>query len=167
MPAARVLYGQLRVESAVRDDRGKSVAGSATARYAGRDRYVGLRQADWLLTSGTPAQLQVLVVNEHGAAVAGTEVQVQVLRLQIKAAQVKGAGNAYLPHYVRSWEEVATCTLVSEPTPGVCTFTPRTPGAYKMTASIVDTQGRAHVPPSGAGPVARVRCCGRPALTIP
>ena len=45
MPAARVLYGQLRVESAVRDDRGKSVAGYATAHYAGRDRYVGLHQA--------------------------------------------------------------------------------------------------------------------------
>src|SRR5262249_55512310 len=67
MPAAKVLYGQLRVESAVRDDRGKSVAGYATAQYAGRDRYVGLRQEDWLLTAGTPAQLQVLVVNEHGA----------------------------------------------------------------------------------------------------
>src|SRR5262249_4225618 len=70
VPAAKVLYGQLRVESAVRDDRGKSVAGYATAQYAGRDRYVGLRQEDWLLTAGTPAQLQVLVVNEHGAAVA-------------------------------------------------------------------------------------------------
>src|SRR5262249_30886143 len=47
MPAAKVLYGQLRVESAVRDDRGKYVAGHATAHYAGRDRYVGLRQEDW------------------------------------------------------------------------------------------------------------------------
>src|SRR5262249_35056162 len=113
MPAAKVLYGQMRVESAVRDDRGKSVAGYATTSYAGRDRYVGLRQEDWLLTAGTPAQLQVLVVNEHGAAVAGTEVQVQVQQLQIKAAQVKGAGNAYLPHYVRTWLEVSTCRLVS------------------------------------------------------
>ena len=144
MPAAKVLYGQLRVESAVRDDRGKSVAGYATARYAGRDRYVGLRQEDWLLTAGTPAQLQVLVVNEHGAAVAGTEVRVQVMQLQLKAAQVKGAGNAYLPHYVRTWLEVSTCTLVSEATPGACTFTPPTPGTYKITASIADTQGRGH-----------------------
>ena len=76
MPAAKVLYGQLYVESAVRDDRGKYVAGHATARYAGRDRYVGLRQEDWLWTTGTPAQLRVLVVNEHGVAVAGTAVRV-------------------------------------------------------------------------------------------
>src|SRR5262249_48277789 len=123
---------------------GKSVAGYATADYAGRDRYVGLRQEDWLLTAGTPAQLQGLVVNEHGAAVAGTEGQGQVQQLQIKAAQGKGAGNAYLPHYVRTWLEVSTCRLVSETTPGVCTFTPQTSGTYKITASIADTQGRAH-----------------------
>lgn len=86
MPAAKVLYGQLRVESAVRDDRGKYVAGHATASYAGRDRYVGLRQEDWVWATDTPAQLLVLVVNEHGAAVAGTEVQVKVEQLQIKAA---------------------------------------------------------------------------------
>src|SRR5262249_12204071 len=144
MPAAKVLYGQLRVESAVRDDRGKSVAGYATAQYAGRDRYVGLRQEDWLLAAGTPVPFQVLVVDEHGAAAAGTEVRVQVMQLQIKAAQVKGAGNAYLPHYVRTWLEVSTCTLVSETTPGACTFTPPTPGTYKITASIADTQGRMH-----------------------
>jgi uncharacterized protein YfaS (alpha-2-macroglobulin family) len=144
MPLAKVLYGQLYVESAVRDDRGKYVAGHATAGYAGRDRYVGLRQEDWVWTTGTPAQLQVLVVNEHGVAVAETAVQVKVEQLQIKAAQVKGAGNAYLPHYVRSWSEVATCTLVSEMTPGTCTFTPPSPGTYRLTASITDTQGRTH-----------------------
>ena len=144
MPVAKVIYGQLYVESAVRDDRGKYVAGHATARYAGRDRYVGLRQEDWVWTTGTPAQLRVLVVNEHGAVVAGTAVQVKMAQLQIKAAQVKGAGNAYLPHYVRSWLEVSTCALVSETTPQTCTFTPSSPGTYLLTASITDTQGRMH-----------------------
>ena len=95
-------------------------------------------------TTGTPAQLQVLVVNEHGVAVAETAVQVTVEQLQIKAAQVKGAGNAYLPRYVRSWSEVATCALVSEMTPGTCTFTPPAPGTYRLTASITDTRGRTH-----------------------
>ena len=140
MPAAKVLYGQLYVESAVRDDRGKYVAGHATARYAGRDRYVGMRQEDWLWTTGTPAQLRVLVVNEHGAAIAGTAVQVKLERLQIKAAQVKGAGNAYLPHYVWNWIEVSTCTLVSETIPETCTFTPPAPGTY-ASLLLLRTQG--------------------------
>src|SRR5262245_25997165 len=144
MPVAKVLYGQLYVESAVRDDRGKYVAGHATARYAGRDRYVGLQQEDWVWTTGTPAQLRVLVVNEHGSVMAGTAVQVTVEQLRIKAAQVKGAGNAYLPYYVRSWHEVSTCTRVSATTPETCTFTPPAPGTYSLTATIKDTQGRTH-----------------------
>lgn len=144
MPEAKVLYGKLRVESAVRDDRGKYVAGHASAAYAGRDRYVGLRQEAWVLTAGTPAQLNILVVNEQGQAVAASDVQVQIQRLLIKAAQMKGAGNAYVPHYVRTWEDVATCSLVSQTTAQSCLYTPPAPGTYKLTASLVDTQGRPH-----------------------
>jgi uncharacterized protein YfaS (alpha-2-macroglobulin family) len=143
MPAAKVLYGQARIESAVRDDRGKYVAGHVTVPYAGRDRYVGVRQSDWVWTAGTPAQIELLVVNEAGTAAAGTEVSVSVAQLEVKAAQVKGAGNAYLTRYVRRWSEVFTCTHVSEPTPGACTFTPSAPGTYRVTASMTDTQGRA------------------------
>ena len=83
MPVAKVLYGQLYVESAVRDDRGKYVAGHATARYAGRNRYVGLRQEDWVWATGTPVQPRVLVVDEHGSVMAGTAVQVKMERLQL------------------------------------------------------------------------------------
>lgn len=128
----------------MRDDRGKYVAGQATAPYAGRDRYVGLRQEGWGLQAGTPARLNVLVIDAHGGLVAGTAVQVKVQRLLIKAAQVKGAGNAYVPHYVRSWEEISACRLTSATSPQDCLYTPPAPGTYQLTASLVDTQGRPH-----------------------
>ncbi len=144
MPAAKVLYGQVRLESAVRDDRGKYVTGQATVPYVGRDRYVGLRQTDWVWTADTPVQLELLVVNDVGAAVDGTEIHVSVEHLVVKAAQVKGAGNAYLPRYIRRWSEVFTCMQVSATTPSACAFTPPTAGTYRVTASIADTQGRAH-----------------------
>jgi hypothetical protein len=141
---ARVLHGRLKVESAVRDDRGKYIANLATANYVGRDRYVGIRQPDWVLTVGRPAQILSLVVNEQGQLVAGTEIQVKVEHLQTKAAQVKGAGNAYLTNYVHEWVPVSECKLASETQPVVCEFTPAGPGTYKMTARIIDTQGREH-----------------------
>ncbi len=144
VPQARILYGQLNVESTVRDDRGKDIANVATASYVGRDRYVGIHQADWVLTAGKPAQLQALVVNEQGIVVAGTEIQIKVEHLQTKAARVKGAGNAYLTNYVHEWISVADCKLVSETKPVVCEFTPPAPGTYKMTAGILDTKGRKH-----------------------
>jgi uncharacterized protein YfaS (alpha-2-macroglobulin family) len=141
---AKALHGQLVVESAVRDDRGKYVASQATARYVGRDRYVGLHQPDWVLTAGSPAHLQLLVVSTQGIAVAGTPIQVRIEYLDTKAARVKGAGNAYLTRYVHTWVYVAACALISKTTPEVCTFTPQVAGTYKMTASIVDTHAREH-----------------------
>jgi len=139
---AQVLYGQLVVESAVQDDRGKAIAGRATARYVGRDRYVGVYQQDWVLQAGEAANLDVVVLDEDAAAVAGTSVEVKIDYLQVKAARVKGAGNAYLTQYTREWMHVASCTLFSSTVPASCQFQPSAPGRYKMTASVTDTQGR-------------------------
>ena len=140
---AQALYGQLAVESAVQDDRGKAIAGRATARYVGRDRYVGVHQPDWVLQVGETATLEVAVVDENAVAVAGTPAEVKIEHLQVKAARVKGAGNAYLTQYTREWTHVASCTLVfSAPAPAPCQFQPTAPGYYRMTASVTDTQGR-------------------------
>jgi hypothetical protein len=144
VPEARVLYGQLVVESAVRDDRGKYISGRAGARYVGCDRFVGIRQADWLLKSGTPAEVLTLVVDEEGKVAAGTKVAVKIEYRQTKASRVKGAGNAYLTQYVHEWIPVAECTVSPEGKPAPCTFTPAKAGLYRMTASIRDTKGRIH-----------------------
>jgi hypothetical protein len=66
MPTSKILYGRLVVESAVRDDRGKYIAGRATAGYAGRDRYVGLRSANWVMNEDEPATVDLLVVDARG-----------------------------------------------------------------------------------------------------
>ena len=60
---SKILYGRLAVESAVRDDRGKYITGRATAGYAGRDRYVGLRSSAWVLNEDEAAAVDLLVVD--------------------------------------------------------------------------------------------------------
>lgn len=140
--AEKVLYGELVVESAVRDDRGKYVAGHATARYAGRDRYVGVRQGDWVLRSGEPTTFAAVVTDELGQLAPGTEVRFTVEKLKTQAARVKGAGNAYLTQYVQSWESLGGCVEVSASEPVTCAFTPTEPGEYRLGAAIEDTAGR-------------------------
>lgn len=144
LDAANVLYGRLVVESAVRDDRGKYVAGETSARFVGRDRFVGLHQPDWVLRQGTPAQLEALVVNEFGDPVAGTSVEITVQARETTASRVKGAGNAYLTHYDHRWVEVARSTLTPGAAGATMTFTPDRPGLYALTATISDTAGRQH-----------------------
>ena len=71
-------------------------------------------------------------------------MRVKLERLQLKAAQVKGAGNAYLPHYVRNWTEVATCALDLRDYPGDLYLHATSPWYLRLTATITDTQGRTH-----------------------
>jgi len=139
-----ILYGELLIESAVSDDRGKSVAGFDRAQYFGRDRYVGLKSDSWVLEQGKPAAVQVVVVDDNGRLRAGTPVEVKVEWQQVTAARVKGAGNAYLTQYQTSWVEEHRCALTSADEPGSCVFTPAHAGEYRVVASLADSRGRPH-----------------------
>lgn len=146
VPKADVLYGRMQVESAVRDDRGKYLASSASATYVGRDRYVGVRQPDWVLKVGKPTALQSIVVSEHGKVVVDTPISVKIRYRETTASRVKGSGNAYLTRYTHKWIDAKECTY--KPSPGKpvsnCSFTPRHPGLHELIATIRDSQGREH-----------------------
>ncbi len=141
---SKVLYGRLVVESAIRDDRGKYIAGRATADYAGRNRYVGLRSTDWVMNEDEPAAVDLLVVDAAGNPRSGVPIRVKVERRETRAARVKGAGNAFLTHYTHEWVAVAQCDLQSALAPVQCAFTPRDPGSHRITARIQDTRSRPH-----------------------
>jgi uncharacterized protein YfaS (alpha-2-macroglobulin family) len=144
MPESKILYGRLVVESAVRDDRGKYITGRATADYAGRDRYVGLRSPVWVMNEDEPAAVDLLVVDALGKPRDGVPIQVKVERRETKAARVKGAGNAYLSHYTHQWVVIAQCEVRSTLQPVQCEFTPQDPGSHRITATIQDNRNRPH-----------------------
>ncbi|MDY6992201.1 MAG: alpha-2-macroglobulin family protein, partial [Pseudomonadota bacterium] len=139
-----VVYGQLLVETAVRDDRGKDVTERVKARYLGRDRFVGLKTEQWLFIAGQPAQVQLLVVDEHGQPVTDTPINVEIKHLETQAARVKGAGNAYLTQYQHQWRAVDHCQLQGEEIPSSCGFVPPKAGDYKITAQVEDSYGQPH-----------------------
>ena len=136
--------GRLTVESAVRDDRGKYVASTATAAYLGANRFVGLRTEGWLLQAGEPSELEAIVVDESDEIAAGAELTLRVRYLETTASRVKGAGNAYITQYNHVWKDVTSCDLVSEAEPVVCRFTPDQPGRYALSAKVVDAEGRGY-----------------------
>ena len=117
-----VLYGRLSIESAVRDDRGKYVAGFAGAEYLGRDRFAGLRQRQWVLSEDEVAEVESLVVDASGEPQAGIEIETLIERQETKAARVKGAGNAYLTRYTHTWVKVHGCEQTSAAEPLTCRF---------------------------------------------
>ncbi len=145
LASPQVAFGTLTVESAVQDDRGKFVAATTTAPYLGRDRFVGLKSSQWLYDAGQPATLETLVVDEKGTPVNDAEISIRVQRLETSAVRVKGAGNAYLTQYHHQW--ITTHDLKLTPTTATAlpfSFTPETPGDYRISATVTDTRGRSH-----------------------
>lgn len=144
MPKVDIPYGDLVVESAVRDDRGKSVANTSKNRFLGRDRYVGITHAGWLLTAGQEATAQGIIIDSNGAKVTSTPFSISIEREETKAVRVKSAGNAYVTKYENSWIPVHRCEVVSATEPSPCVFTPPSPGEYRITGTVRDTKGVEH-----------------------
>lgn len=143
-PESDIAWGRLVVEGSAQDDRGRSIASSASVLYAGRDRFVGLRSQDWLLEQGKAASVETLVVDDSGRPVAGSPVYVKIERREVTVARVKDVGNVYVARYSENWVGVQICKRRSTITPTPCRFTPDAGGAYRITASTRDTQNRLH-----------------------
>lgn len=144
LPKESIYFGRLMIESAVQDDRGKNVAAQSYADYAGVDRFVGLKIADWIVPAGKPTLIDYLVVDERGNPADGTTVNIAIEREEAKAAKVKGAGNAYVTEYNNEWVAVGSCTGQSRLQANSCDFVPKDPGYYRATASIKDSKGNEH-----------------------
>lgn len=139
-----LVYGNITFESSVQDDRGKYVAGSVTTPYFGRDRFIGLKQEDWLLTKNKPAKLELAVVSHAGKIVSGVPVNVKFEYQETKAAKVKGAGNAYTTQYTEEWVPVSECNVTSVEAVSTCDFTPNKAGNFRFVATIKDSKDREH-----------------------
>jgi uncharacterized protein YfaS (alpha-2-macroglobulin family) len=144
LPESELYFGALLVEAAVRDDRGKFVAATARADYAGRDHFVGLKQTQWLYTAGKPATLAALVVDRRGRARANAPVAIVVYRREVKTARVKGPGNAYLMQNVMTWVAQSACQLKTTEAAANCEFVPERAGYYQFIATTLDSAGREH-----------------------
>lgn len=143
-PESDIAWGRLVVEGGVQDDRGRAIAATASLPYAGRDRLVGLRAKDWLLSQGKRTSIETLVVDTEGRPVAGSPVYVKVTRREVTVARIKDVGNAYVARYSEKWVDVQICKGRSTAAPVPCAFTPDTGGAYRITASTRDTRNRLH-----------------------
>lgn len=144
IPPQTIYNGILQVESAVQDDRGKSIAAISTSTFYGVDRFVGLKSDKWFYESKKPVDLKTIVVDEKGVPTTGSKTTIKIEHEKVSVAKVKGAGNAYTSDVTREWVEVAKCDLTSKSTEDICTFTPAAAGSYRATATTTDTKSRPH-----------------------
>ena len=139
-----ITYGRLNIQSAVRDDRGAFFAAGASANFRARDRYVGIRQKEWLLEVNKVSLIDLVVVDGNGEIVSGVPITVNIDKEEVTSAREQGPGNAFISRYNSEWKHHSKCSLTSGPEYVSCAFAPNAPGSYRFQASILDTAGRTH-----------------------
>ena len=137
-----ITYGELFVETSVKDERGKFVASHTTANYAQRDRFVGLKATAWVYNKNERSEIKVLVVDEKGIPQSGSEVTIQVQYKLYKSVRVKGAGNAFVIQNSSKWVDEGSCKVASKEDAVSCSFTPKNIGSYRFVARVKDTKGK-------------------------
>jgi alpha-2-macroglobulin len=98
------------------------------------DLYVGLRSDRPYVGKGDPLEVDVIVTDIDGNAVAGRSVTVTASRVE----SVFQGGQ-----WVESPIETQTCDITSAEQPVPCTFTTSIGGTYEIKSTIVDDSGRA------------------------
>src|SRR5207253_9618118 len=97
------------------------------------DLYVGLKSDRPFVQKGEPLQVQTIVTDLDGKAVAGRPVQMRAVLLD----WVYEGG---------TWKQkesgLQECTVRSEAAPVKCTFQTKEGGSYRVTASVMDDRER-------------------------
>lgn len=138
----KVLYGKIVFEASVESPRGTWVSNVASAPYEGRNRFVGIRMDNWLLTVGKAERIHFLVVDPDGNPVAGAAVQIALQRgIPVEESPDESAENPDETPKMK-WVTESSCSATSTTAPGICELTPSKAGDYRVAATVTDTFGR-------------------------
>jgi alpha-2-macroglobulin len=142
LPAAELIYGNLRFDGVVADQRGKNIAAVSTIPYFGRDHYAGVRTNSWVFEKGKDASFDVVVVDTEGTPSGGRAFTVRIERDEVRAAQVKGAGNAFLPSFQTEKLLISETAYRSSAEPLTLKLNAKDVGLHRIIVISKDDAGR-------------------------
>ena len=105
--------------------------------------YVGARQQTkgWFWEAGEPVDIEVMTASPEGERRGGVTVDGALIRWEWHSVERNRNG---VVERVGSWvqDTVATCTVITEPGPGLCRMTPPAGGSYQVAFRAEDEAGR-------------------------
>jgi uncharacterized protein YfaS (alpha-2-macroglobulin family) len=97
------------------------------------DVYIGLRSDSYFVEKGTPLKVDFIVTDLDGNPIENRPVEITAGRLEWK--YIKG-------DWTEQVVDVQTCSQLSTPEPGSCSFETPLGGSYQITAIVTDELGR-------------------------
>jgi alpha-2-macroglobulin len=120
-------------QATVMDVNRQAWGASATLLVHPAKLYVGLKPLRAFVDKGQPIKVDALVTDLDGKAIAGRAVEVTAVRLEWE--QKKGEMKL-------EERDPEVCKITSKDGGERCTFTPKTGGMHRLTALVVDDEGR-------------------------
>ncbi len=142
--SGKTLLGELDIESAVRDDRGKYVSEKTRAKFSSRDRFVGIKYSVGYCYKEKPCSVDMLAVDITGKPVSDIPITIAVKRKEIVPPRVEAGKNPSWGRYTEKWNDIESHTMESREQAVAFSFIPKETGEYRITASIRDSKGREH-----------------------
>ncbi len=97
------------------------------------DPYIGIRSDRYFVGRDTPLKIEFIVTDLDGNPIKDRPVEITAGRLDWKTKNGS---------WVEEVVDVQTCTLLSQPEPGACSFETPRGGSYQITAQVIDELGR-------------------------
>ncbi len=148
-PDRAALPQQVRVTAEVTDINQQTISASAEVEVPGADFLLGLKGPDFFGTAGAETQVEIVAVDSRGRPVAGgIRAEVLVERQEYHTLKIATAGGGTTTKdQVILREELKQSVPLQAATPGsapaaVIRFKPARGGAYFVTATTQDAQGR-------------------------
>ncbi|MFN2148516.1 MAG: alpha-2-macroglobulin family protein, partial [Anaerolineales bacterium] len=120
-------------EGTVFDVNRQAWTGTTTLLVHPASLYVGMRSDRYFVSAGDPLEIDLIVTDLDGNAIADRPIMVQAARMEWK-------------YQDGDWRQVEAdpqeCTIGSQPEPVRCNFETTIGGQYRITATITDSEGR-------------------------
>lgn len=133
---------RVNIEASVRDLSHQEISAHASITLHPGEFYVGVKQRDYLVESGSTIRPAAVAVDHSGRAIAGKKLEMRLLRREWSSERKKDASGQH------QWESVAvdtavdSCQITSKTTPSSCDFKLDETGSYRVIVDAKDAQGR-------------------------
>lgn len=134
---------EFTVSATVVDQNGQAVAGSTKVTVHPADRYAGIRTSEWLGTTGSTSEIELVTLTKEGTVAANVPVSVQVYERTWVTTKVQTSEGArqYRSEPVDELVDTLQATTGGDGE-ATLSYTPETTGTLRIVAVVRDASGR-------------------------
>ncbi|NQZ00349.1 MAG: Ig-like domain-containing protein [Bdellovibrionales bacterium] len=141
-PNAIRAHGEVSFEGSLKDDKGKSIAGTGVTEVYYTSFHAGIRTEKWTYEAGDAIEPEVVLLDPNETPVVGRKVELKLIHRSYYTVRRSGEGSYYGYDTKTKDRVIDSCKFKSGSEPSGCTLTPKAAGSHYILAITKDEKGR-------------------------